>query len=371
MPDLPGMKAGHLTCRSQYGIELNSTCFCNPYVQNTILDILDEAIKRFEPNGIVFDTVDIHPQRSRGTGKPIDIACFCNYCQEQMQNQKFDPAVLVQRVGPLSLVLSATDSGIRFITPKSHFSPEQLVDIAIKDEFVKQDDEKTLSWAQTILSYIKVRSKVTGTAIGALRDRIKSISSQLPVVTITNSPSFDWTGGVDLQGLAGQVDEVWTDIDDLTPAAVPPGIEILAYSVDRSRYRIDAFFEFASDRRFLERSMQTDTASVNVIERITERANLLGTANNLNKTLVNSFRKLDFIKGFVGIPYEKKIFQDIVQSIQEQSRLFRPEDEHQVPKVPLELVRKYIGALVQYREQGNELNTREIVGFAAQMNLIE
>lgn len=370
MPSLPGVKASHLTCRDQYGEETANACFVNPYVREVIIDIILAALHSLDPDGIVFDIVDMHGQSSRGKGKPVDVSCFCSYCKEGMLELKFDPSIFSQRVSPLSMVLSATDTGVRFVTPQTHFSPEQLVDLAIKDEFVSHDDEQARRWAQIILDYIRVRSKVTGMAVGELRQGIKSSFPNKRVGAILNRRSFDWTGGTDLHGLAGQVDEVWLDIEDIATSTVPPNLDVFAYTADRARYRIDAFFELASDRRYLEAALRRD-GTESVMERLRDRAAGLGQVQNLSKTFVDSVQKMDYLAGFVGIPYDKKIYQQIVQTVMEELVVMAADMQQKSSTVPKDLVRQYVASLIQYREEGNELNRREIVGLAAQLKLID
>jgi hypothetical protein len=370
MPTLPGVKASHLMCRNQYGEETANGCIVNPHVQKVVFDILSVASTRFAPDGIVLGIIDLHGQNSRGEGKPVDISCFCYHCREAMLEQKFDPAIFSQRVSPLNLVLSATETGIRFITPKARFSPEQLVDLAIKDEFVKEDNEQTRRWAQVILDYIRVRSKITGTAVGEFGRRIKAAFPKTKVGAIINTLSFDWVGGVDLHGLAGQVDEVWLDIEDAMPETIPPNLSAFAYSADRARYRINAFFEFVSDRGYLEQRSRRGTLE-STMELLRDRLVHLGRVQNLSKTFVDSVQQMDYLAGFVGIPFDRKIYQQITQTVREEFAVMIADVQEKSPTVSNELIRKYISLLVKYREEGNELNRREIVGFAAQLNLIE
>lgn len=372
-PTLPGIKASHLTCRNQYGGETTGTCIVNPYVQRVILDIVLEASSRFDPDGIIFDLVDLHGQHAGGEGKPVDISCFCRYCKEGMVELKFDPNLLSQRISPLNLVLRAREKGIRPLspTPNAQITPEQLVDIAIKEEFISKDDEVVRDWAHTIINYIRVRSKVTGMAIGDICQGIKAKFPDKRVGGILNSESFDWVGGTDLQGLAGQVDEVWLDVQDLTKGNVPPNIEILAYAADRARYRIAAFFEFASDRQFLHNQLR-DLPIEAVIAMVQDRLSQLEAVQNMSKTFVHSLQGMDFISGFVSIPYDRKFFQRIVQAVRDEITVISSEDAQQKPNtVSKDLIKKYISLLVQYREEGNELNRREIIGLAAQLDLID
>ncbi|MFN8440106.1 MAG: hypothetical protein U0175_05010 [Caldilineaceae bacterium] len=370
MPTLPSVKASHLTCRNQYGEETTGACLANPYVQKVILDIVSDALGRFEPNGIVFDIVDIHGQTSRGRGKPVDISCFCSYCRESLLEWKFDASVFSQRVSPLSLVLEATDTGVRFITPKTHFTPEQLVDLAIKEEYVRTDDEQTRRWAQVVLDYIRARSKVTGIMVGEICHRIKQSFPSIRTGAILNNAFFDWTGGTDMHGMTGQIDEVWLDIEDSTAATVPANLNVLAYTADRARYRIDAFFEIASDRRFIESAVSRQGVEY-IIGRLRERAGQLGQVQNLNKTFVNSISKMDYLEGFVGIPYDKKLYLQVMQAVTEEANLMAADIQVKPSTVSKELVRQYIALLVQNREQGNDLNRREIIGLAGQLGLID
>jgi hypothetical protein len=98
----------------------------------------------------------------------------------------------------------------------------------------------------------------------------------------------------------------------------------------------------------------------------------VGQVQNLNRIFAKSIEKMEYFKGFVGIPYERKLFQQIVQTVAAQMDLMAGEIQEVKPStVSKDLVRKYIGLLVQYREEGNELNRREIIGLAAQFDLID
>jgi hypothetical protein len=370
MPTLPGVKAAHFSCRNQYGEEMSGACFVNPYVQQVILDIVLEASNALEPDGIVFDTVDIHGQSAKGKSKAVDISCFCNFCRDSMKDLKFDSTHFSQRISPLTLVLGATDTGIRFLTPKSNFTPEQLVDLAIKEEYIDKDDEKALRWAQVILDYIRVRSKVTGIALGELSQGIKARFPTKRVGAILNKASFDWTGGTDLHGIAGQVDEAWLDTDDLTADNVPPGLEVFAYAADRARYRIDAFFEIASDRRFLEAAVRREGVDY-ITGRLSDRLGQLSQVQNLDKTFVNSISKMKYLAGFVGIPFEKKIYQHIFEAAREEAAIMAADVQKKPSSFSKDLVKQYIIALVQYVEDGNELTKKEIVSLAAQAGFLD
>jgi hypothetical protein len=274
-------------------------------------------------------------------------------------------------MSPFNLVLQGTESGIRYVTPKAHFTPEQLVDLAIKDEFIGRDDDQARTWAQLILAYIRVRSKITGIAVGDITRGIKEAFPNIRVGAILNTSSFDWTGGMDMHGVAGQVDEVWLDVEDTTAATTPPGLDVLAYAGVRARYRIDAFFQIASDRRFLEMASRGDDLP-GVLQQLNRRMVEVGQVQNLNRIFAKSIEKMEYFKGFVGIPYERKLFQQIVQTVAAQMDLMAGEIQEVKPStVSKDLVRKYIGLLVQYREEGNELNRREIIGLAAQFDLID
>jgi len=371
-PTLPGIKSAHLTCRNQYGGETTGACITNPYVQEIVLDIVLEACKRYEPDGIIFDVVDLHGQQAGGEGKPVDISCFCNHCKDKMREFKFNPDLLSQRISPLSLALKATDTGIRFLspTPSIRFSPEQIVDLSIKGEFIQQDDDQSRAWAQILLDYIKTRSRVTGSAIGEISQRIKSSIPEIRIGCIINSEEFDWTGGTDLQNLSGRLDEVWLDLQDLTSKTAPTNLEIIAYAADRARYRIQAFFEFASDKRFLRNRIQTE--SIESIDALIQSSlNSMESSQNLNKTFVFSLEKMDFVSGFAGIPFERKFYQRVLQNIKEELTIISNDIQRKPTTFSKETIKQYIALLVKYREDGNELNRREIIGLAAQLNLID
>jgi hypothetical protein len=371
-PTLPGIKASHLTCRDQFGGETTGTCISNPYVQKIILDIVLEACQRFEPDGIIFDMVDLHGQYAGGDGKPVAISCFCGYCKDSMREFKFNPDLLSQRISPLNLVLKATNSGIQPLTPtpNARFSPEQIVDLAMKEEFIHQDDEQSRNSAQIILDYIKARSRVTGNAIGEISQGIKSTYPEKRVGAIINDEEFDWVGGTDLQNLSGHLDEVWLEVQDLTSKTVPTNIEIIAYAADRARYRIAAFFEVVSDKQFLRGRVQTETIE-SIDNLIQNRFNALERAQNLNKIFTSTLEKMDFIGGFVGIAFERKFYQRIIQNVKEEISVIANDIQRKPTAVSKELIKQYIALLVKYREEGNELNRREIVGLAAQLNLID
>lgn len=373
MPDLPGIKSSNLTCRDQFGDEKARACIVNRNTQSLIHKVIDEAVQRFEPDGIVLDIVDIQPQSADASRKYVEITCFCEYCRESMDNLKFDPDSFKKIRSPLSLVLHATDSGISFITPKAVQDPDEIVQEAIRKGYISSSEDPIYhDWAQTIINYVRVRTKITGSAVGKIREAVKAKFPHLRVGAIINTNSFDWTGGSDLRGLIGHIDEVWLDTDDLTNYTAPSEIEIYAYTLDRSRYRVDAFFEYASDRILMETTLGTGRHTVEgLLEIMRERAVRLETANNLDKTVVTSFSEMSFISGFVGIPFDKTIYQSILQAVRKEATLIAETINKGEINISSDKFREYMIHLVQLVEQGVSLGRREIIGLAAQMELID
>ncbi len=247
MPDLPGLKSGNLTRRTQFGNEVaSSICITNPATQDIVSEFLLTAIEQYRPDGIVFDIVEIQGQTGREGF--VEVTCFCDHCREALNKERFTQSDRFGSIdNPFNLVLVSSGNGVRFITPKTDNTPEQLVEQALARGNITQKESYHVEWAELVLDYIRKRSIVTGKSLGAISRRIKQAYPDIRTAAIICDSNFDWTTGMGIEATENQVDEVWLDIDDMSELRAPANTEVHMYLADRSRYYIDAYFEIVSE----------------------------------------------------------------------------------------------------------------------------
>jgi hypothetical protein len=252
-------------------------------------------------------------------------------------------------------------------------TPEELLRNAVRKVFVTEDSadsEDHLDWAKTILSYVNARTQITGQAMGEIRKRIQSEFPDVRFGVILNKDSFDWTGGADFEGMVGKVDEVWCDVEVID--VVPNGIEVYAYALDRSRYWADAFFEYASDRRFIATSLGIRRADrTKILSLIHDRYVKYDTANNLSLPVVTAFKNMDFLSGFVGNIFNNTIYERILSHLRREitkiNKAGEDKNESAEEVVDKERVLAYIATLAKWTENEKTIGRDQVVGLAQQL----
>lgn len=375
MPDLPTVRLARMTTRSQYGNRKPGTCVVNPYVQDFLVNYINDARKALEPEGIVWDIVDIQGQNAEDN--LIEITCFCEHCRQELKDiGDFDGATFAATAlnqNPLNLVLQDSGSSISFVSLKARrMTSKDVVALSIVQGIFKEFmNDVAESWAEIILQYVDTRSAITGRAIGTMNERLKSAGA-VKTGAIINFPHFDWTGGTDLSGLRGQVDEIWLDLDDLQEGEVPDDTELYQYMASRACYSIDAYFEIVSDHNFLLNI--TRERGLDALEALIEgREERMFATLNLRRHEVELAKGFPGLAGIVGVPVARKHTQLISQAAinyataQAGVRAGHAENEGVITK---EVFENYIASLFYYEEQGNELNRQVLINAAKQMGLL-
>jgi|GEM_PF-5042755 len=369
MPDMPPTKIGFLTTRSQYDNEKPGTCLVNPYVQDLLVDYVNDVRKRYDPQGIVWDTVDIQGQSAeQGI---VEVTCFCYHCREALKARNFDPAVFKPPVNPLNLVLQETGTGIRPVNIKSRMDAKDLQLLASVQHMYDTkavSEDVALAWAQIILDYARFRSKITGDAIGSIGRRLKA-EGAIRTVAILNFPHFDWTGGADLKGMEGNVDEVWMDIDDLQPHEISDRVEVYHYMADRSRYAMDNYFETVSRAGFIDTYVRRGSREP-VDALVRARQSRMMAAQNIGVEAIQAVRHHPKIAGVVGAPLDPKHIDQITRRALEYARAL-PDQRAQEQGISKEQFQNYISNLIYLNEeQKTEIDRQVLIQLARQMGLL-
>lgn len=374
MPELPGLKAGNLTRRTQFGNEVSSsTCITNPATQDIVVQFALEAIERYRPDGVVFDIVEIQGQTGRE--EVVEVTCFCEHCREALIKERFNQSERFRSIeNPLNLVLTSTGTGVRFITPKTTHTPEQLVEQALVRGNIKQKEDYHIEWAEIVLDYIRKRSTVTGKAIGTLSRRIKEAYPDIRTAAILCNSNFDWTTGMGIEATENQVDEVWLDIDDMDEFKAPANTEVHMYLADRSRYYIDAYFEIVSDYQYI-RSMIERGSVRELYQTISSKADVAIRVQNLNTFIVMSAGSHNFLRGIVGSPISSKVLKQVekdlrpeIDEIVQRGLVARPSSD----TITKEELLSYLRNLVMYvAQQDGQINPVEVLQIAARTGIAE
>ncbi|MCC6187636.1 MAG: hypothetical protein IT318_01270 [Anaerolineales bacterium] len=289
----------HTRVVDQHGITLdNNMCIANQLIQR-MTDVFIDEIAAMGVDGFVFDLTDIYPQSgSNMLAKGTQNTCFCPFCLDALESEGFHEGaeLFVGATNPFRLVLRVDSDGIAHIPIDLDWPAAHLVKMSIARGFVTDGDEKLQQDAETLMSYVRARSRVVAQAIRRLGQRARE--QQKRVAVILGDAQLDLTTMGEMKTIQRYeaADEFWAPQVD-RKYVLQQKVNVCAYLWARGTYSVNAFFE-----TFEQADTILALQGVNVfLERLLARSKrLLG--NSLTPGNVFSVKMADEFQGFVGIP---------------------------------------------------------------------
>lgn len=281
------------TCTyDQYGQSSSQACIVNPSVNTLLKNFVKEVVKKFNPDGIVLDLVDINPQSGDETTNSIKIHCFCSHCHERLSLYGISKEDFINSPNALNLVLKPTQTGMTYMSIDPNWSNPQQVIVASKskkiyDENIVKDFGKI--WADQIITYARARSEVTAQAIKNILQVIDD--PKVKKAIILDGSRFEWTSGTSPMAIKGIVDQVWTQVETFTQKP-PDGVELYHYMFSRARYTLDNLFNLLSDRNLLARANIDNGMYMKIRSQAESRVSKVIQANQLSLAGLNVLLKI-------------------------------------------------------------------------------
>ena len=271
-------------------------CPWNPDMRGMLGDVISEAVVQCHDSlgrhglesrlvGLAIDAVDLWPMSAEADR--MELTCFCEYCRDYLRVQGVDSLVFERFPNPWNLCLRDTGTGVGYISDfRADTKPEQLLEVVRRRGYLdkykaasSRNDQQLEDDADAVLRYARARHSQVVAILSDLFTRARdSVKTDLRRVVITEGDSYDWTGGTFVRGLddASICDELWYDVtnDNIRPQVVG----FRPYMWTRSRYGVDAFFDFVEqirDPRFLGITQLARRSPADLTGMLRERARVV------------------------------------------------------------------------------------------------
>lgn len=355
-------------------------CFGNPKTQDiaaailgTGVDITKETTGKTKGKlkGVVLDIVDLWPMG--GEKNHIELTCFCPSCTAFLED--VSPGIIRKYKtfpNPWNLLLQATETSITPITSlKSTHTPEDVIGLSRQKGFDKSFEDKSsanlLSKASDVLDYIRARHKQTILAMDRVfEEALRGLDDVPQRIIICEGQDYAWTSGIQIDALDKDVfqkehtllDEVWFDVR--SSEAPLEKLEYRAYMASRSRYFVDAFFQFAANATNAEARANTGIARLSVAEvkeqlrvRLAQAMGTLSTGKTALSTLPPNQDQDNSAKraGFVGVGLSREIGEKIIEGLS-----IAPGIANNAPSLSSILPEDFLSRMIAMRDLGDSDN---------------
>jgi hypothetical protein len=340
-PTLPFIRTGALHIIDIVGDSSASLCISNPRSQDIAGAILGTGVDlaltatteaKGKVKGVVLDVVGLWPMGANQ--ERLELTCFCPSCEKYFNTTQ--PGLLKHFrtfPNPWNLLLRDSGTGISYVDDvRMRSSEDDVVGLSRQKGFHEVFEDKSNAnlrvQAQLLLDYIRVRHEQTVAAVQQVFTQALREVAGVSRVLITEGVYYGWTGGLLLERLdvassAGRpYDEIW--FDPSSTDLVLQHLPFRSYMWQRSRYFIDAFWDFASSAADPVRRATTSIARLSeerAKEIIRSRlAKAIGTAMTGRTSLValpNLRTEGDESQraGFIGVALSREVGERFIEAI--------------------------------------------------------
>lgn len=372
-PTLPFCSADALHIEDIVGDSSSQVCFGNPASIEVSGMILGRAIDKVQGilarnkdgcklMGAAIDCVNLFPMGAED--KRVALTCFCQSCIKWFEQKK--PGIVGKFrdfPNPWNLVLADEGSGvsqISDITPSTN--PIEIVGMSRLRKFEKafaeaeRSDANLINLARSLLEYIVIRhQQVVKAAHAIFDDAYNGLESlELKRVLIMEGAKYDWTAGLQLARLdtldrnEGGFDELW--FHPTSPEIIPKIVKYRPYLWRRTRYFLDAFFQFAFA---VSNPMMRANTGIGFLSEEAAKDRLHERLVSASSSAVNS--KLDLsavvsasqepkrLPGFTAVAFDQKFGEEFIRDLvipkgRRESESSEPTDQQQFQAL-LEMLR--------------------------------
>ncbi|MBN2129577.1 MAG: hypothetical protein JW741_08770 [Sedimentisphaerales bacterium] len=289
-PSLPFVRSDSLHIVDISGDSSSQACLGKAATRRLLVSLLKQAMRIVQEAckatkrtgsesvprlaGIALDIVNLWPMGAKK--ERIELTCFCQECREFLRELSKRGANLVTAFEKFpnawNLLLQDTGTGIRPISDIVwNTTPGALVDLShLKgfDEILRNTNVDLNKEASTLIEYLHTRHRQV---VHIVSDVFQQALQEGPDhnvkrILIGEADRYDWTAGVFLEKLDDPdiCDELWLDPSEL--AFTTTRIANRAYMQRRSRYFLDAFFEFLANCQDQEKLTTTGMARLSQME---------------------------------------------------------------------------------------------------------
>lgn len=247
------------------GAGSSQSCPWNPDMRALLGGVIGEAVSQCTDalrqsglqsrlRGLALDVCDLWPMSAEGAR--IELTCFCRHCREFFRLRGVDLSRFERFPNPWNLCLRDSGTGVGYMGEiSSGDEPGALVERSRRRGFLdtymsfgarsEADLERD---ADALIRYLRARH---AQCVEILADLFAKAIGEHPDpalrrIVVTEGEPWDWTGGTFLRDLDDPAicDELWFDIGEENIR--PERVGFRPYMWTRSRYGIDAFFDFVA-----------------------------------------------------------------------------------------------------------------------------
>jgi len=251
-------------------------CVCNPAVQEIISALITDAIKgidRITAGGhlvsdIVLDCVDLWPMGA--SDEKIELTCFCQHCETKLASAGVDIEAFRRFPNPWNLCLRDSGTGVAHIDTVPTKDNEPAVEGLLRlskmkgflDVFRDSSSAQQKTLAKHLVRYVVARDRMTRAALAGIVQAIRKQCPEIHATVLVEGSDYDWTSGMFLSELDQDenFDELW--FDPSSPRSMTSRRKNRMYMWRRSRYVLDAFFEYLDKSTDLFSRMSTGIANL-------------------------------------------------------------------------------------------------------------
>jgi hypothetical protein len=340
-PTLRFCSADALHIEDIKGDSSSQVCFGNPAaialcgaILGTAVDIALSILKNTNCrlSGAALDCVDLFPLGAEE--QRVSLTCFCPSCVKWIEDKS--PGLVTKFrdfPNPWNLVLSDSGSGVSQISeiaPTS--SPTEIVGLSRLKKFdvafTDRSDANLIEQARLLLRYIETRhQQVVHAAHSIFNDALNGLEAVTPKrIVIMEGAKYDWTAGLQLARLDtadrrdGGFDELW--FHPTSPEIIPLTANYRPYMWRRTRYFLDAFFQFSfsvSDKTMRATTgiglLSEDDAKARLYERLaTASGSEVNSSLDLSAVIsVGSMRTN--LQGFTSVAFDEKFGEAFIRDL--------------------------------------------------------
>ena len=320
------------------GVTASQLCAGRPASQDLIAITIADALYEVETRtgqgaSVALDLVDLWPIGAND-GR-IKLTCMCAHCTRSMAELGAEDLARTLRKfpNPLNLLLRENEysDGIKYEDRVvSTMDPSEIASVCVQRQFwpsgVPSSDGELSEFSQQLMSFLRARHDYTVRMVQGIFRRVADIREQ-PVgrkAIITDGVAYNWSNGLFADrlddwakfGSTAPIDEVWCDPTE--HAITYKNLTYRSYMWKRTRYSVDAFFQFVSSVQDPRKRASTGLGRMVAEEasRVARHRGMQALAGEIGQLIgLASLERDDRRAGFVACGLDRKAVDDILASV--------------------------------------------------------